>query len=178
MKTFFQKHLLTIASICGILLIALDQFCKMLAVTYLKGAEPFVIWDGVFEFYYFENTGAAWGMLQNKQLFFYILTILFCGLVLFEIYRLYRDPRYTPFVYSLFLVLAGAVGNFIDRLANRYVIDFIYVKLINFPIFNLADCYITVAVILVMILILFYYNDAEFEYILPCFAGKKKKEQD
>ncbi len=178
MRTFFQKHLLVLATAISVLLIGLDQFSKWLAVTCLKGQNPFVIWDGVFEFYYFENTGAAWGMMKNQQLFFYILTIVFCAVVVFEIYRLYKEPRYTPFVYSLFLVLAGAVGNFIDRIANKYVIDFLYFKLINFPIFNLADCYITIAVVLVMLLILFYYNDAEFEHIFPCFAAKKKKDKE
>ena len=177
MKSFFHKHLTVLAPVGMIILLALDQVTKSLAVQHLKGSEPFVIWDGIFEFHYFENTGAAWGMLQNKQLLFYILTVIFCGVVLYEVYRLYKNPRYTPFVYTIFLVLAGALCNFIDRIMNQYVVDFLYFKLIDFPIFNLADCYITVAVIFMMLLILFYYKDEEFEHIFPWFSSKKKKEQ-
>ena len=168
---------MVLAPIGLVLLLALDQFTKVLAVQYLKGSEPFVVWDGVFEFHYFENTGAAWGMLQNKQILFYILTVIFCAVVLYEVYRLYKNPRYTPFIYTLFFILAGALGNFIDRVMNQYVVDFIYVKLIDFPIFNLADCYITVSVVIMILLILFYYSDEEFEHIFPWFSGKKKKEQ-
>lgn len=116
-------------------------------------------------------------MLQNKQILFYILTVIFCAVVLYEVYRLYKNPRYTPFIYTLFFILAGALGNFIDRVMNQYVVDFIYVKLIDFPIFNLADCYITVSVVIMILLILFYYSDEEFEHIFPWFSGKKKKEQ-
>lgn len=177
MKSFFHKHLMILAPIGMLVLVAIDQITKALAVRYLKGKEAFVIWDGVFEFHYFENTGAAWGMLQNKQILFYILTVIFCVAVMIEVCRLYKESRYTPFVYTLFLVLAGALGNFIDRILNQYVVDFLYFKLIDFPIFNLADCYITVAVILMMLLILFYYKDEEFEYIFPGISSKKKKEQ-
>ena len=177
MKSFFQKYRMVLAPIGLVLLLVLDQFTKVLAVQYLKGSEPFVVWDGVFEFHYFENTGAAWGMLQNKQILFYILTVIFCAVVLYEVYRLYKNPRYTPFIYTLFFILAGALGNFIDRVMNQYVVDFIYVKLIDFPIFNLADCYITVSVVIMILLILFYYSDEEFEHIFPWFSGKKKKEQ-
>ena len=158
------------------LLIWFDQFTKALAADKLQTG-PFVIWDGVFEFHYFENTGAGWGMLQNQQIFFYILTVIFCVLVLFEIYRLKGNPRYSTFIYTLSVMLAGAMGNFIDRISQKYVVDFIYVKLINFPIFNLADCYITVSVIAMMLLILFYYSDEEFEYIFPWISGKSKKDK-
>lgn len=178
MKTFFHKYLAVLAPISTVLLLVLDQLTKALAVQHLKGHAPFVIWDGVFELHYFENTGAAWGMLQNKQLLFYVLTVIFCILVLVEVYRLYKEPRFAPFVYTLFVVLAGALGNFIDRILNQYVVDFIYFKLIDFPIFNLADCYITVSVVIVMLLILFYYSDEEFEHIFPWFSDKKKKGQE
>lgn len=177
MKSFFQKYLAFLATAGLVVLLLLDQWTKSLAVQYLKVGGPMVIWDGVFEFHYHENTGAAWGMLQNRQVLFYVLTIFFCVIVFYEIFRLYRNPRYTPLVYTLFLVLAGALGNFIDRIVNQYVVDFIYVKIIDFPIFNLADCYITVAVVIMMLLILFYYSDDEFEFIFPWFSDKKKKGQ-
>lgn len=177
MKSFFQKYLIPLAILVFTILVALDQWTKVLAVQFLKNQDPYVIWDGVFEFHYFENTGAAWGMLQNQQLFFYILTVIFCVVVLYEIYRLKANPRYTTFIYTLAVMLAGAIGNFIDRISLQYVVDFIYVKIINFPIFNLADCYITVSVAVMMLFILFYYSDEEFEFIFPVFSGKRKKDK-
>ena len=81
-----------------------------------------------------------------------------------------------PFNYTLILVLAGALGNFIDRVLNQFVVDFIYVKLIDFPIFNLADCYITISVVILVLLMFFYYSDEEFDRMIPLFSGKKKKE--
>ena len=177
MRSFFQKYLAPLSILLLAALVALDQWTKALAVQFLKNKNPYVIWDGVFEFHYFENTGAAWGMLQNKQIFFYILTVIFCMVVLYEVYRLKNNPRYTTFIYTLSVMMAGAIGNFIDRISLKYVVDFIYVKIINFPIFNLADCYITVSVIVMMLLILFYYSDDEFEFIFPVFSGKNKKDK-
>lgn len=65
--------------------------------------------------------------------------------------------------------MAGALGNFIDRTLQGYVIDFFYFKWINFPIFNVADIYVTTAVILLLVLVLFYYKEEELDFI-----GRKK----
>ena len=176
MKQFFYKYFAAVSVVVLALLVTIDQWTKALAVTNLKGQKPFVIWDGVLEFHYFENTGAAWGMLKDRQVFFYILTTFFCVMVFYEIYRLHKNARFIPFVYTLTLMLAGAIGNFIDRLSNKYVVDFIYFKLIDFPIFNMADCYITVSVVLMLLLMFFYYADEEFDQILPAFSFKKKKD--
>ena len=73
-------------------------------------------------------------------------------------------------------MVAAAAGNFIERVYQQYVVDFIYVKFIDFPIFNVADCYITVSVILMLLLMFFYYTDEEFDKILPAFSFKKKKD--
>ena len=73
--------------------------------------------------------------------------------------------RYIPLLITCTLLVSGAVGNFIDRVRFGYVRDFIYFKLINFPVFNVADCYVTVAVILFIILILFIYKEEEFDFI-------------
>ena len=177
MKRFFQKYVWLNGSIMTGLFLFLDQWTKYLAVKHLKEQEPFVIWDGIFEFHYHENRGAAWGMMQGKQVFFYILTILFCLVLFYEIYRLLKNIRYTPVLYILVTLFAGTIGNFIDRIRLQYVVDFIYVKIINFPIFNLADCYITVSVVILMILIFFMYNDEEFDEMFPFFKSKNKKEE-
>ncbi len=179
MKKFLHKYMILLGTTFLAILLILDQWTKALAVTHLKGKAPFVLWEGVFEFYYYENTGAAWGMLKDKQIFFYILTTVFCAVILYEIWKIRKLPRFTPFAYTLFLVLAGALGNFIDRLRLKYVVDFIYVKLIDFPIFNLADCYITVSVVILLLLMLFFYSDEEFDALMPRFlAAKAPKKSD
>ena len=175
MKSFFQKYLAPLSILVFLILVALDQWTKALAVQVLKNQEPYVIWDGVFEFHYFENTGAAWGMLQNQQIFFYILTVVFFVVVLYEIYRLKGNPRYTIFVYTLSVILAGAIGNFIDRLRLNYVIDFFYFSLIDFPIFNVADIYVTVAAFVMIILGMFYYKDEDYDLIFPSKKEQGKK---
>ena len=122
-----QKKSILISFMIGfVILVGLDQWTKGLVVAHLKGHKPFVVWDGVFEFYYSENRGAAFGS-------------------------------------------AGAVGNMIDRISQGYVVDFLYFKLINFPIFNVADCYVTIAAACLVILIMFYYKDED----MACFAIKK-----
>jgi len=177
MKRFFQKYFVLFAPLLASLLVFLDQWTKALAVDRLKEQAPFVIWDGVLEFHYHENKGAAWGILQGKQLFFYVLTIVFCLLLLYEIYRLYKNVRYMPLLYILVFLFSGTIGNFIDRVRLQYVVDFIYVKIINFPIFNLADCYITVSVIVLMLLIFFFYTDEEFDEMFPFLKTKIKKDK-
>ena len=65
--------------------------------------------------------------------------------------------------WSLLFFMAGAIGNFIDRITNQYVVDFFYFKLINFPIFNVADIYVTIAAVFMLFLGLFYYKEEDFE---------------
>ena len=74
--------------------------------------------------------------------------------------------------FALLLVASGAVGNMIDRVSQGYVVDFLYFNLINFPIFNVADCYVTVGAFLLVVLIFFYYREEE----MACFSLKNKKE--
>ena len=73
----------------------------------------------------------------------------------------------------LMMVSAGAVGNMIDRIGQGYVVDFLYFKLINFPIFNVADCYVTISAFLLILLVFFYYREEE----MACFSLHKKEEK-
>ena len=100
--------------------IGLDQFTKHLAVVHLKGQKPFVIIKGVFEFYYSENRGAAFGMLQGRQGFFFLIAAAVILAVLWAVYRMPAGKRYLPLMCSLFLLVSGAVGNMIDRLTQKY----------------------------------------------------------
>ena len=73
--------------------------------------------------------------------------------------------RYFWLRFCAVLVCAGAIGNMIDRIRLNYVIDFFYFSLIDFPIFNVADCYVVVACVLFAILVLFYYKDEDFAWV-------------
>ena len=154
-----------IGAALALVLIGLDQWTKVLAVKHLMGQEPMVIWDGVFELRYLENRGAAFGILQGQKAVFLICTALVLGVLAFYYNRMPVEKRYLPMRIVGILLGAGAVGNLIDRMTQSYVVDFLYFKLIDFPIFNVADCYVTVGAILLAILILFVYKDEELGFL-------------
>ena len=160
-----------IGIVTAVLLVALDQWTKLLAVKHLMNQKPFVIWDGVFELHYLENRGAAFGILQGQKLIFLLCTVLVLVVLGFYYNRMPEDKKYLPLRVVGVLLGAGAVGNLIDRMAQSYVVDFLYFKLINFPIFNVADCYVTIAAACLVLLIMIYYKDED----MACFALKKKE---
>lgn len=148
------------------LLIFLDQMTKKMAVLHLKDQPDIPILKGIFELSYVENRGAAFGMMQNRQTFFLIMTgIVLVGIV--WIYsRLPMEKRYLPMKAVLIVLTAGAIGNLIDRVKLNYVVDFFYFKLIDFPVFNVADIYVVCAVFCLAFLVLFYYKEEEIDGIL------------
>lgn len=159
-----------IALLFILLAVAFDQFCKYLAVVHLKGKESIALIPGVFELQYLENRGAAFGIMQNKQIFFIVITCIIMVAILTFYGRIPHERRYFPMKICMILLCAGAIGNLIDRAINNYVVDFLYFSLIDFPIFNIADCYVVVACFLFAFLILFYYKDED----LKCFSLKKQ----
>lgn len=152
-------------------LTAFDQWTKHLAVLYLKGRDPRALISGVLEFHYLENKGAAFSILQDQQIFFYILTAVFLVLVIYVLYRLPRVRHFMPVRIALLVLASGAAGNLIDRIHQRYVVDFIYFSIIDFPVFNVADIYVTLSVISLALLILFRYKESDFAFLT------KKKER-
>lgn len=151
------------AGVMVLILAGLDQWVKSLAVLYLKDKAPFVVIEGVFEFFYLENRGAAFGIFQNQRWIFLILTALIMVGLVWLYGRIPAVKRYVPLRICIVASFAGAVGNMIDRIKNGYVVDFLYFKLIDFPVFNIADIYVTLSVILAMVLFLFYYNEEEIQ---------------
>lgn len=150
-----------------ILLVCLDQMAKMWAETSLKFNGPIVLIDGVLELFYLPNgnTGAAFGMLQGHQSLFLIIALVISALLLLIICKIPLEKRYNPLVITLCLIIAGGIGNMIDRFNLNYVIDFIYFSLINFPIFNVADMYVSVGTIVLVLLMLFYYKEEDISLI-------------
>ena len=141
---------ITFLSVSSIL-IFLDQLTKKIAEKELMNKDPKVVIKDIIEFVYTENRGAAFGILQNKQIFFYILTVVVFVVIFYFLYKIDLSVKYIWYFIFLILIFSGALGNFIDRVINKYVVDFIYFKPINFPVFNLADIYITCGAILMFI---------------------------
>lgn len=163
MKTNYKSFLLS--SIAIIVFVLLDQWTKYLAVTHLKNKPSIVILDHVFELQYLENRGAAFGVLQNQRIFFLIITVVILAAVMILYKRIPVDTRFIPLRLCALFICAGAIGNMIDRFINGYVVDFFYFSLINFPIFNVADIYVTVSTFVLAFLILFYYKEEDIEKV-------------
>lgn len=176
---FFKRYILPILFIAFI--IAVDQITKELTIKYLSDGSSFPIIKNVLELTYVQNQGMAWGLMQNKQLFFIIITpIAVVGLI----YLYFAPPftkEYTFIRIPEVMLIGGAIGNLIDRLfrceeiGHGYVVDMIYVKAINFPVFNVADSFITVAFVILVFAVLFVYDDKEFDIIVGAKSSKKVK---
>jgi len=163
-----------IGAIVSILLVILDQFTKYLAVKHLMNQPNIVLWEGVFELQYLENRGAAFGIMQGQKLFFVIFTsVAMCVIAWFYLKKIPVDKKYRYLEIICVMIFAGGIGNFIDRVRLNYVIDFFYFSLIDFPIFNVADIYVTVAAFAVVLLGLFYYKDEDYDLIFPSKKDKK-----
>lgn len=162
-----------IGILAAAILVFLDQWTKYLAVLHLKGQNPIVIWEGVFELHYLENRGAAFGILQGQKAVFLVCTVVVLLLIAFFYSRMPVERRFLPLRLVGVLLAAGAIGNLIDRMRYSYVVDFLYFKLIDFPVFNVADCYVTVGAVLLAVLILFVYKEEELGF----FSLKKRDEE-
>lgn len=177
-KSFMRA--LTAGLIALGLLLALDQFTKYLAYRDLRAGGPFVIWPGVFELRYLQNVGAAFGIFQNRQwvfiLFAVVVTLAAGGCFIRLSAPLgqtapkgsgeHKSRKAVPLQVVCILLMAGALGNMADRVLHRYVIDFLYISLIDFPIFNVADIYVCAGTALFLFLTLFYYRDSDLERLL------------
>lgn len=161
MKKVYLKHIFA-ALLCGILIV-IDQVSKLHVRKFLDGGKEIVIIPNVFKFISHKNTGAAWGLFSNSTIALAASSIVILLLVVaFYIVIPIDEKRYTPLRICCVFVSAGAIGNMIDRFSLKYVVDFLYFELIDFPVFNIADCYITVSMFLLVILILFKYKNEDF----------------
>lgn len=164
-------------------LVVVDQVSKYLANTHLNGKNELIIINKVLSLYYLDggNRGAAWGMFSGKIVMFIIFTIIaifVISIFMRNIYGLIVETDRNLFRglnVCMALLMSGAVGNLIDRVVHNYVIDFIYIKFIDFPIFNAADCYVTVSCALIIILCLFKVREEEFNQIVSLKSLKRSK---
>ena len=155
-----------------LILVLADQWTKKMAVLRLKDQDPIVLIKNVFELYYLENRGAAFGIFQGKRFAFLIITVVILLVLAYCFWNIPYTAKYTSLRCIIVLIGAGAVGNFIDRMSNGYVVDFFYFKVINFPIFNVADIYVTCSAIFLAVLLIFCYKEEDLNQLLKSLKGK------
>ena len=153
---FLSKELLMVYILSGIFIffIAMDQLSKSLAVNMLGqvGAVQSFI-PHFIRFEYRENAGMAWGLLPNARVYFIIVTLILAAFLVFLLVR-YRKLLPKLSKVALTVILSGAIGNLIDRIFLGYVRDFIAFDFIEFPVFNIADCCVTIGAVLLAVSLL------------------------
>lgn len=153
-----------------------DRCTKLLALSHLEEGARVPLLPGILELLRIENRGAAFGILQGHMPFFYFITALVALLILFAVLRTPAKPRYRLFLIALSMIAAGAIGNLIDRVTRKSVVDFIYFVPIDFPVFNVADIFVTCGTALLAVLLCFFYKDEEFDFLkLRRTAGEEKE---
>ncbi|MBQ8752849.1 MAG: signal peptidase II [Clostridia bacterium] len=141
-----------------LVMVGLDQWTKYLAILHLKGQENVILWPGVFELEYRENTGAAFSIMEGQSWFLIGFTSLALILVAVFLFRAKLAQSNWVRIAGV-LILAGGIGNLIDRIFRGFVVDFLYFSLIDFPVFNVADCCVVIGAIALMVYTLFIYRD-------------------
>lgn len=136
------------------LVVLLDQLTKWLMTSWLAPDRTFAIIPDVLHFSYTENTGAAWGMLKDARWVFLIVSTVAILAILAYLIFAKQSPKGSR--WALALICGGGIGNMIDRVVMGYVVDFVDFRLINFPLFNLADSSVCVGTFLFVI---FYLMD-------------------
>ena len=151
-----KKLLISLGVILGL---CLDQLVKFLTVKNIPLGESRTFIKGVISFTYLRNYGAAWSMLQNQHWFFLLITLIAITVILYYMIKSYKNNK-AMMLGALALILTGTLGNFIDRIRLSYVVDMIQFDFINFPIFNIADMFLTFGVIYLYVAI---YKDEKGE---------------
>jgi signal peptidase II len=161
MKNKSDKQFYIISAIIVIVLVILDQITKWQALTKLKPIKNTVVIKGFLDFTFVENRGAAFGILSGRRIFFILLTVVVAAGILYSFYKLPKTREYNWLKCGLVLVLSGAIGNVIDRAVRGYVVDFLEVTFIKWPVFNLADIYVVVGACFILFLSLFVIKEEE-----------------
>ena len=160
-----KKKALIIGLIISILSMIIDQIIKIIVIKNMPFESEIKVFGDIFTLHHIHNYGSAWGMLSGHTIILIVFTfiaILAIGYVFMNIY----NPRYTALRVCLALILGGALGNLIDRIRFGYVIDYLYFKLIDFPVFNFADICVTVPVVLMILLVIFKFKGDDFDVIM------------
>ncbi len=176
-KKMLLWSLFTFTGISG--LIMLDQLSKAFASSNLKNSDSVTVIKGFFDLTYVENRGAAWGVLSGRISILVIITVILIPVFVFCMLRIYKNKELLDssklksvslLHFDLILLLSGAVGNFIDRIIKGYVVDFFQFTFFDFPVFNVADCYITIGAVFFIVIYMFLLKDDDITIL---FKGEK-----
>ena len=153
MKKYYIGLIIKISTIA--LMIVIDLLSKLYFQNYFEaGGENITLINNVLGLTYLKNTGAAFGMLGDNTVLLIIFTVVF--LAIFAFIDFHYKSSNGWYIAGFSLIVGGAIGNFVDRIVFGYVRDFIELKFIDFPIFNLADTFLTVGVICYIVYLVFY----------------------
>lgn len=144
-----MTRLLVVYFLISALLVGLDQWSKYLTVQNISLGETKEFIPGFLSLTHLRNTGAAWSLLEGKMIFFYVITVIVSVVIIYLLIKNYKKSIW--YSVGLSFVLAGAIGNFIDRVRLAYVVDMLQTDFMNFPIFNVADSTLVVGVICIFI---------------------------
>lgn len=174
MKKVFMKYILPVLGVIAVVI--LDQLVKELCLDKIGMYNTVVLIEDVFELHVIPNYGMAWGMLQNKQWIFVVITPVVLALAVWFYLKMPAEKKFTPMRVLTVLLAGGAIGNLLDRMfrgdfCQGYVVDMFYFKAIDFPVFNVADSFICVSFTLLAILVIFKYSEEDFDRMF----GLKKK---
>ena len=128
--------------VVGIILTVLDQLVKLWAISSLEPVGSITVIENIFSLTYVENRGAAWGMMAGAKWYLIIMPIVvIVAAIAYLIIKKLSDPL---LLWSVMLIVSGGLGNLIDRIFRGFVVDYLHATFIDFPVFNLADCCITI----------------------------------
>ncbi|EGO6529151.1 signal peptidase II [Enterococcus faecalis] len=144
-----MTRLLVVYFLISALLVGLDQWSKYLTVQNISLGETKEFIPGFLSLTHLRNTGAAWSLLEGKMIFFYVITVIVSVVIIYLLIKNYKKSIW--YSVGLSFVLAGAIGNFVDRVRLGYVVDMLQTDFMNFPIFNVADSMLVVGVICIFI---------------------------
>ena len=154
-----KKLFYMVNSLLAFLLLFIDQITKYFAIHSLGNGKRIELIKSVLELYYTENTGAAFGLFEGKNIVIMFMVIVII-MILLLIYRsLCRAEKYQRICFVMTVLVSGAFGNLIDRMLHGFVVDYIYFVPIDFPRFNFADICIVSAVFMMSYLFLFVYKE-------------------
>ena len=131
-------------------IVAADQITKFLTVANIPLYADVPFLPGVLQLTYVQNTGAAFSSFEGQQWLFALVFLVFTGLILLEYYK--KPMGFTTFErWCIAAIYGGGLGNMVDRLRMGYVVDMIETTFMEFPVFNVADCFITCGCILLLV---------------------------
>ena len=143
-----------VLAVVSVLIVIADQLTKYLVVKHIALYHSVPVWDKVFHLTYIQNTGMGFSLLEGYRWLFIALTI--AAFVLIGVTVKKKWITHPTGLWALSFIAGGAIGNLIDRIRLGFVVDMICVDFIDFPVFNVADCFVVCGAILLVIYTFFF----------------------